>query len=458
MSTDYTHFSNLAFTNLFARGPDGSEQLIINSSGVFVGVLAFSGTLTVASLSASGTVTGSNLSGTNTGNVTIGTANGLSIAGQALSMNAAGSGTIGVVNLGSQGFTGTKSFLGLVGVGGTSNNVAVLNSGSANPLGQSRQYGYLASLVATSAATNSATSLIGYAQAVTTTAAAFTAPVRAGFYSFNSTKGAGSTITRDISFFSEVPTQGTNNAILADNLAFSGSYAINIASTNASVLAGSLTASNISGTNTGDNVNASSSTAGIVSTGVQSFAGAKTFKTALAGSNVVSASSSASGVVSTGAQSFAGVKTFATQAIIKGTASNDSPAAGFVGEIISTSGNGNVGTSGQFFDVLSISLTPGDWDVTGMVEYVRAGATYTSTIIAAGISSTTGNSATGLTNQTYVERSAVIPTTFTNDSLNTPTVPVKVASTTTYYLKGYTDVYTIGQPTYTASIIARRRR
>lgn len=39
MSTDYTHFDNLAFNRLFARGPDGGESVIYNSSGAFVGLL-----------------------------------------------------------------------------------------------------------------------------------------------------------------------------------------------------------------------------------------------------------------------------------------------------------------------------------------------------------------------------------------------------------------------------------
>jgi hypothetical protein len=35
MSTEYTHFSRLSFDSLFARGPDGSEQLVIDANGTF---------------------------------------------------------------------------------------------------------------------------------------------------------------------------------------------------------------------------------------------------------------------------------------------------------------------------------------------------------------------------------------------------------------------------------------
>lgn len=49
MSTEYSHFSNLAFDRLFARGPEGNETLIINSSGIFVGI-AISGSLSLTSI------------------------------------------------------------------------------------------------------------------------------------------------------------------------------------------------------------------------------------------------------------------------------------------------------------------------------------------------------------------------------------------------------------------------
>lgn len=57
MSTDYTHFTNLAFTRLFAKGPDGSEVVLVNSSGNFVGI-SISGALTVGSLMANGVKVG----------------------------------------------------------------------------------------------------------------------------------------------------------------------------------------------------------------------------------------------------------------------------------------------------------------------------------------------------------------------------------------------------------------
>lgn len=53
MSTEYTHFSQLAFDRLFARGPDGSETVVINSSGTFVGSIMLTGALSVKSITTS---------------------------------------------------------------------------------------------------------------------------------------------------------------------------------------------------------------------------------------------------------------------------------------------------------------------------------------------------------------------------------------------------------------------
>lgn len=79
-------------------------------------------------------------------------------------------------------------------------------------------------------------------------------------------------------YFTSAPTtgiyKGTSSAF---NISVAGVQAVTIASTLAATFAGALSASNLSGTNTGDNVAASTSTAGIVSTGAQSFAGIKSF-------------------------------------------------------------------------------------------------------------------------------------------------------------------------------------
>jgi len=77
MSTNYTHFDNLAFNRLFARGPDGQETVLINSSGLLI---ANVGTLHAANGTAS-SPSYSFSSATNSGFYTDGTTIGISTGG-----------------------------------------------------------------------------------------------------------------------------------------------------------------------------------------------------------------------------------------------------------------------------------------------------------------------------------------------------------------------------------------
>ncbi len=86
---------------------------------------------------------------------------------------------------------------------------------------------------------------------------------------------------------------------------------------------------------------------------------------------------------------------FSSTSGIIGTTTNDSAAAGSVGECISNSGSGNAPTAGQYGDVTSIALTPGDWDVSGQVMLTRAGATFTSVTFFAGFGTVSGYDGTG---------------------------------------------------------------
>lgn len=172
-------------------------------------------------------------------------------------------------------------------------------------------------------------------------------------------------------------------------------------------------------------------------------------------------SADASFVMTAGTQTIAGTKTFSGQLIGKGTATNDSAAAGYIGEYIESlvSSNTSVGTSGQYFDATSITLTAGDWDVTGLLTIKSNSATFTSTYFAIGISTTTGNSATGLVEGVNdFDYGAVVPTTFSNFGMSVPTYRMSVAGSTVVYLKGFVQVYTVGTPKYTCRLSAWRRR
>lgn len=151
----------------------------------------------------------------------------------------------------------------------------------------------------------------------------------------------------------------------------------------------------------------------------------------------------------------------ATITHILGTVTNDTATAGSYGEYISSAvASQTVGTAAQYSDIASISLTAGDWDVSGIVNVERNGATFTSVIIFGGISLTSGNSGTGLvTGDTAVDIAyGGVALTFLGVSGAIPSVRKSFASTTTVYLKGYVDGYTAGTPQHFGRISARRMR
>lgn len=148
---------------------------------------------------------------------------------------------------------------------------------------------------------------------------------------------------------------------------------------------------------------------------------------------------------------------------IKGTTTNDSASAGYIGEytenIVTVSSN--CGSSGSFFDATMLSLSPGDWDVSAMLMYTRNGATYaTDTYFIAGITQTPGNNSTGISYgvnaANYADDTAA--TTYVNHTLTVPSYRVSLNATTMIYLKGYTETYNAGNPTYKCRLSARRMR
>lgn len=175
-------------------------------------------------------------------------------------------------------------------------------------------------------------------------------------------------------------------------------------------------------------------------------------------------------LMSAAAQTITGVQTFSGQINanfsgtggnpIHGTNTNDNASAGYIGEQMESTVTTsiNTGTSGAYFDVTSLSLTAGDWDVFGLVEFIRNAATFTSTDILMGIGTATGNNASGLTNGTTLNEwgGTIIPVTFTNFALTIGMVRVSITGTTTYYLKGYVDTFSAGQPKVKGRMTARR--
>jgi hypothetical protein len=83
-----------------------------------------------------------------------------------------------------------------------------------------------------------------------------------------------------------------------------------------------------------------------------------------------------------GAQTFSALITPSPTIGIKGTAGNDSANAGSIGEIVSSTATAVAITSNTATNVTSISLTAGDWEVTGLMGTAPAGSTTQSAVYA----------------------------------------------------------------------------
>jgi hypothetical protein len=141
---------------------------------------------------------------------------------------------------------------------------------------------------------------------------------------------------------------------------------------------------------------------------------------------------------------------------IKGTPTNDSAAGGFVGEYKSSSTVVNTSFLGTtvWTDGLSVSLTPGDWDVSVQESFSGNGATVSEADC--GISLTAGNTSAGLT--VGDNESINVPGTGQSTFfLNASNWRVSTASTVPVYFKAR-SVYSVAVPFYTARLSARRVR
>ena len=129
------------------------------------------------------------------------------------------------------------------------------------------------------------------------------------------------------------------------------------------------------------------------------------------------------------------VLTNASQLVGTGTTTNDSAAAGYVGEYVSStvaSTGTSLAVSGTVYNVTSISLTAGDWDVSGIVFYDSATGTVVIAYAQSGISTVSATQSATFPpfSQTYNSTiaSIVIATQLTG------TWRVSLSATTTVYL------------------------
>lgn len=119
----------------------------------------------------------------------------------------------------------------------------------------------------------------------------------------------------------------------------------------------------------------------------------------------------------------------------------------------------NTAATNVEYDITLLDLQPGKWDISGMVTFLKNTGVFTSLDLYMAISTTTGNAAGGETNgiNAYEVKLGTQNLNFTLMTMSVPSYSVSLNSETTYYLKGYVNAFTSGQPLHTGRISATRR-
>lgn len=149
------------------------------------------------------------------------------------------------------------------------------------------------------------------------------------------------------------------------------------------------------------------------------------------------------------------VSRVAKQGQFLGTATNDAATAGNVGQNITATlaiGSAINIPNASNTAVLSVSLTAGDWDVAGNINFAGASATITSKVGAIGLGATTI-----LTDGTEVYSGIQTTASSGTDSLTITPKRVSLAATTTVYIIGNV-AFSAGMVTAWGFLSARRVR
>jgi hypothetical protein len=129
---------------------------------------------------------------------------------------------------------------------------------------------------------------------------------------------------------------------------------------------------------------------------------------------------------------------------IVGTTTNNSAAAGNVGEYVSNTSGSSGDINGVSTNLTSISLTAGDWDVRGNVQFNPAGGTLVKTL-------TLG---TSTTSATFGAVDATTQKNYTTAGVAFSLAEYAPIPTFRYSLSGTTTIYLVGHSNATASITA----
>lgn len=143
----------------------------------------------------------------------------------------------------------------------------------------------------------------------------------------------------------------------------------------------------------------------------------------------------------------------ATFKYLVGTTTNDNAPEGNYGHHKSSvAASANFTTTNQYADLAALTLTAGDWDLSGAMACGNV-ANFTASRL--GISENAGNSTVGLVLGDNLVINAFASN--TQSSLTIPSYRVSIAATTTYYLK-FLGNYTGTVPTASGRLSARRAR
>jgi len=136
---------------------------------------------------------------------------------------------------------------------------------------------------------------------------------------------------------------------------------------------------------------------------------------------------------------------------VHGTSTNDSASAGYVGEFATNSASSTSISNNTATNIVTLSLTAGDWDVWGAITYIAAGGTLPTTFIS-GVSSSSA-SVQGI----YTQLSGIPWTSGATNQIDAPFNRISLAATSNVYLVGFAS-FTVSTMTTTGIIYARRVR
>lgn len=353
---------------------------------------------------------------------------GASITGNVLTLQPASASFGGVLTSGTQTIAGAKTFTGAqvisnqLAVGTAASTFSQLAIGSTGGISGTVQLALYAPFAGNSAAT---VAIRGAQFSVSTPAAAMTCAEVTGFTCANNSAGAGSTITRSQGVVISPQNAGTNNcAILHDfSAAYTGNWFIRDEGTYPSRFGGAVTIS--------DSTDATSTTAAaLVVTGGHAVA----------------------------KRSFLGTigATFAGN-VLAGVQTGAAAVAGQVGEEIKSTVTGVAsGATTTAANATSISLTAGDWLLSGYVV-VSGGATGLTSGTAAKMSIVSVSATNGVSGDTMVQESVLALLANGLFTMALPAKRVSISTTTTHYLT--TEIaYVAGSPTIAGTLTATRVR